>query len=269
MRVGTGILTAFISAVVTLPFICDPVSAAGATYRVPLETWFRLSDSGGLPTIEVQLGNDRPVRLLLDTASVGIRVLHDDLAIGPRSSIVVGTTSDNVTFTDGVRLTGVIARTTFKLGAVKIRSIPFQYVTSVSCDSSGGCPAFTDSGREQIDGIFGTSISPPQRSDPIINALMELPSSYRGTWRINYGASLQGASTGTLILGAPTPNHPTAVIKLRPAGRLAQPVCGIGTIYRIFVGPLARRLDTVGHHGSIQAQTRCTYNPIRCRTTWE
>ena len=51
MRVGTGILTAFISAVVTLPFICDPVSAVGATYRVPLETWFRLSDSGGLPTI--------------------------------------------------------------------------------------------------------------------------------------------------------------------------------------------------------------------------
>ena len=219
MRVGIIALTVTISAAATLVLPYRSVGASGATYRVPLETWFRLSDSGGLPTIDVQLGNDRPVRLLLDTASVGIRVLHDDVAIGTKSSIVVGTTSDNVTFTDGVHLTGVVARTSVKLGSVEIPNVPFQYVTSISCTTSGGCPAFTGSGPEQIDGIFGTSISPPQRSDPLINPLMELPSAYQGRWRINYGASLQGASTGALILGAPIPNHAAAVIKLRPSGR--------------------------------------------------
>ena len=78
------------------------------------------------PQFEVQLGNDRPVRLLLDTASVGIRVLHDDLAIGPRSSIVVGTTSDNVTFTDGVRLTGVIALYHFQARCSEDTKYPFS-----------------------------------------------------------------------------------------------------------------------------------------------
>ncbi len=212
------ILTLIIFAVATLLLPYNAVSASTtATYRVPLETWFRLSDSGGLPTIEVRLGNDRPVRLLLDTASVGIRVLSNDLAVDPRSSIVVGKTKDDVTFTDGVRLTGVVARTTVKLGALKIPNIPFQYVTSTSCSSSEGCPEFTGNGHETIDGIFGTSVSPPLRSDPTINALMKLPSSYNGRWRINYGRPLQGSSTGTLILGAAIPDHPAAVIALKPS----------------------------------------------------
>lgn len=210
------ILAATISVFAMLTILCAEVSASGATSRVPLGTWFRLSDSGGLPTIQVRLGNGPPVRLVLDTGSVGVRVLQSDLRVGSGSTIVLSKKNDSLTFMDGVHLTGVIGHTTVRMGSVSIPNIPFQYVTSVSCSSSYGCPEFSGGGSEQIDGTFGISVARPLRTDPLENPLMALPPSYQHRWQIRYGTSLSGASTGRLLLGSALPSHSTATIHLRP-----------------------------------------------------
>jgi len=208
-----------ISALIVCLIFCPAIDASATTTSVPLQTRFGLSDSSGIPVVEVSLGRDRPVRLLLDTATVGIRVLASDLPTGSKSGIRLSSVPDTSAFLDGVALKGVIAYAPVSIGGVRTPPIPFELVTSQACNSQIGCPAFPGSGTQRVDGIFGASISRPAAGDPVVNPLMRLPSYFGGRWRIEYGKPLNGSSSGDIVLGALAPKQSVTAINLRSDGR--------------------------------------------------
>jgi len=194
-------------------------AAQPAPVAIPLQTQFDYFGNNGLPVIKVVIGHDRPVNLLLDTASVGIRVLADDLPAKAQSGITLSTKPDRIGFIDGTEMTGVVARARVRIGGMATPPIPFEYVRSVACKTPDlHCPTSSPSGQK-IDGVLGASMLAPTVQDPPKNPLSSLPGVYGLTWTIKYGQALDGVNSGAIVVGAPIPRRPLTVIRLKSAGR--------------------------------------------------
>lgn len=96
------------------------------------------ADGQALYTITIRIGKSRPIEALLDTGSVGLRVLNTALV----GSDVRPTSTSTVTVNAiGLELTGHVGRGTLTLGEAKSSSaIPFQVIETTAClTTSDGC----------------------------------------------------------------------------------------------------------------------------------
>jgi Protein of unknown function (DUF3443) len=186
---------------------------------VPLTT----TSTDPRPEIEVRIGNDAPLRVVLDTGSVGLRVFADLLPTGNGRGIDVTTAQDEAEYADGTQFAGVVAHAKVHIGKLTtVTTVPFQLVQQVTCDPEVGvCPASGGAQglqSEGIDGIMGIGLGGPYQGDPAANPLLALSLPYRNSWSIAMaGGGTSLPASGTLVLGATEPNQPTAAFSLQQA----------------------------------------------------
>lgn len=167
-----------------------------------------------VPTVAISVGNDRTIRVILDTGSVGLRVFSNVTPVGAGHGIAVTSAHSSVEYGDGTEYGGVIADARIHIGsAVTAMTVPFQLVRSVECDPNApACPAeggATSSESQGFDGIMGIGLGGHYPGDSATNPLLALASPYRDSWSIamNGNGSVLPAS-GRLTLGAPDPSAP-------------------------------------------------------------
>ncbi len=155
---------------------------------------------GARPTVEVSVGNSRPVPVLLDTGSSGLHIFDNAVDAGPSSGVTRTSTPSNITYSGGHRFTGVVADAVVTIGsAATTTAVPFAYVQQAfciaskpTCPAAGGIPGFEQSGAYGILGI-GTQSS----EGGIISPILGMPGALGKKWSLH----LSGA-TGALTLGA-------------------------------------------------------------------
>jgi len=176
------------------------------------------------PEVEVRIGNDAPLRVVLDTGSVGLRVFADALPTGAGRGIEVTTARDEVEYADGTQFAGAVSYAKVYIGRLTTTTtIPFQLVQQVTCDpdvavcpASGGAQQFQSEG---IDGYMGIGLGGPYQGDPAANPLLALPLPYGRSWSIAMsGGGTNLPASGTLVLGAVDPNKAVAEFSLQQAG---------------------------------------------------
>jgi hypothetical protein len=168
------------------------------------------------PTVMVSIGRDRPIRVLLDSGSVGLRVLASAVPHRAHSGIDVSYYHTRITLEDGSVLPGVVARSTIHIGRLATTGpVIFELVTDAHCVAAKPhCRKISDIGAG-IVGILGIGMEGNQLGYPT-NPLVSLPTAYSQTWSIHEHAT--GSSTqGELELGAVEPRSPEATIKLNPS----------------------------------------------------
>ncbi|HTR71792.1 MAG TPA: DUF3443 family protein [Mycobacteriales bacterium] len=159
----------------------------------------------GLPVITVRIGADPPVRLLLDTGSVGIRVSTHALPFGGDSGVYEGPLQVSEEFADGLEFFGPVDTATVTVGGVTTTTpIPLQVVNRVHCRNPRllFCSGSTPGG---IVGIMGIGLHSVPGAEPV-NPLENLPAPYDRTWSIalhRHGS----LGSGSLVLGASLPRH--------------------------------------------------------------
>jgi len=171
-------------------------------------------DDYGLPTALVKVGTSAPLRLLVDTGSVGLRVIESDLSVTARETMLceqrVETTA---TFDDGLKLTGVEAEAKFEIGGLTTASlVPLQLVQSISCLAEMPCPSnyYRVNGKGSgLEGVLGIGLAPSNVGLP--NVLEDLPGRYGNSWSIH----MVRGKGGELLLGAFSTPSTMSVIHLR------------------------------------------------------
>jgi Eukaryotic aspartyl protease len=211
---GAVTALAVISGLSLLASSCTTESAKSPVRVVPLRTSFSYSLSNGLPVITVKIGGDRPVNLLFDTGSTGIRVFAKDVPAGPNSGIRTTGQSASVTYNSGLALKGTVAVARISVGGLRTSSIPFELVTSCSQGCSSG--ALSGEGAGPISGIFGAGLRGPTLEDPEENPLQALPGRYGESWTVRVSHPATSSSTGSVVLGGAPPSATSEVIKLKP-----------------------------------------------------
>jgi hypothetical protein len=188
-------------------------SAVNQVRVVPLSSAF-VTGQTGLPTLRISIGKDRPIKVLLDTGSVGLRVLAADVPLHGRTGISVTSRRSSVTFEDGTRDNGVLANARLRLGGlVTTRAVPLELVDSSTCTIVAQCSALDQ--QYGIDGTLGIGLGKPWGGAP--NPLRSLPGAYGLTWQVRVGIAVTPTSTGQLVLGAALPSTGTT-LQLRAEG---------------------------------------------------
>jgi hypothetical protein len=154
----------------------------------------------GVPLATIQIGRDKPVRVILDTGSTGLRVLASAVPTGRGTGVRLGAGVQRLSF-GGQTLAGRVDRATVTIGGVRTRSpIPLQVITKDHCDQPQ-CPLIRD---YHAAGILGIGL--PKWSDGLpSNPLLSLPAPYDATWSVAMHRA-GAAATGTLVLGASMPS---------------------------------------------------------------
>jgi hypothetical protein len=167
--------------------------------------------------VEVTVGSSPPVRVLLDTGSVGLHVFAPAIRTGPGSGVTATTTRNTITYAGGSVFTGVVADAVVTIGSqATARPVPFGLITSTSCDAAKPtCPTaagITAAIAAGDDGILGIAMN--TSGQDLASPILGMPGSLGQTWSLH----LSGSS-GTLVLGAPLPTGPTVTtIPLRSLG---------------------------------------------------
>jgi hypothetical protein len=170
--------------------------------------------------VTIRIGNDKPISVVLDTRSVGLRVFSNVVPTGAGKGINVTRTQDEAEYGDGTTLDGPVAFALIHIGKLTTSAVvPFELAESVTCDPTiPGCPADGGGpGLEQfgVDGIMGIGMGGNYQGDPTTNPFLLLPAPYRDGWSIDMSG---GVSTlpakGALVLGARDPANPSAQFSL-------------------------------------------------------
>jgi len=197
-------------------------SAASANARPPATVPITVLDGqgtsqGARPTVEVRVGNSKPVPVMLDTGSSGLHIFNTAVNTGTGSGVTLTSRLSDITYSGGHRFIGVVANAVVTIGSHATKTpVAFAYVTQAfciprkpSCPASGGIPGFEQSGTYGILGI-GTQSSGGGITSPILG----MPGYLGKTWSLH----LAGAS-GTLTLGAQVPAAQSATnIQMRQIG---------------------------------------------------
>lgn len=164
----------------------------------------------GGPTVLVSVGRDHPVRVLLDTGSVGLRVLDKAVPSGSNSGIGTSGQPDSVAFADGTEFRGFVARAVVHIGGLSTTTaVPFESITHVGCAAdSPHCPRLSGVGPTVV-GTLGIGMMGNDPRFPT-NPLLSLPASYAQSWAVHIGR----LGYGRLTLGAAAPRSPEAVLDL-------------------------------------------------------
>jgi hypothetical protein len=162
---------------------------------------------GARPTVEVRVGKAKPVPVLLDTGSSGLRLFDTAFSTGPGSGVQVTARRSTITYAGGHRFTGVVARAVVTMGSaatsgpVAFTDVERAYCIPAkpSCPAAGGMAGFEAAGEYGILGI-GT-----QRGGGVTSPILGMPTPRDQRWSLH----LAGGS-GSLILGAPLPGPKNA-----------------------------------------------------------
>jgi hypothetical protein len=172
---------------------------------------------GAHPVIRIRVGNGRPVPVLLDTGSIGLRLFETAVKLGPHSGITMTTRRNSETYGDGRVEEGRIGKARMTIGSARTRvAVPFVLVTHVGCirdipDCPGayGMRGFTAIGEY---GILGIGLR--RATDGVVNPLVALPTPFRRSWSIELTES-----GGSLALRPRVTGRPIARFPLRPDGK--------------------------------------------------
>jgi hypothetical protein len=169
----------------------DPGTWQGSALDVPIAITQVGSDGAMRFSINIEVGN-APLDVLLDTGSVGLRILPD--AVPDSAFACTTTTPSTESYKSGLELAGVVARATIAIGGVATpAAIPVTYVESVTCASTApDCVAPATSGFHAILGI-GLRNAPDAVGSPIA----QLP----GQPKFVIHAPGYGMGNGTLTIG--------------------------------------------------------------------
>lgn len=173
--------------------------------------WLRV---GARPVIKVRIGNNRPIPVLLDTGSVGLRVYAPAIRLGRHSGITLTARRQSATFADGTFESGVTGNARVEVGSLKTaRSVPFALVSHIGCRSdipdcpgAAGMRGFTSAGEY---GILGVGLR--RNPEGIPNPLLSLPRAYARSWSIELTES-----GGSLVLRPQVSGPAIAQLPLRP-----------------------------------------------------
>jgi Protein of unknown function (DUF3443) len=203
---------------VTKPPVAKPKSATTAstpTLTVPLHS----SDDDPRPLVTIGVGNDKPINVVLDTGSVGLRVFSNLVPVGRNRGIRVTTRQDSIEYGDGTEANGSVSFAQIHIGRIATSVIPFELAQDVGCDPDAiACPASSgELGLEAdgVDGIMGIGMGGSYQGDPTTNPLLSLPAPYNRSWSIAmFGGGATLPARGALVLGAHTPKNPAAQFPL-------------------------------------------------------
>jgi len=193
-------------------------SKAARLTVVPLVSVHGYLDDYGLPTALVEVGESKPLPVLVDTGSIGLRIIQSALS-EQAQQLMLTNPSDEITavFSDGLKLAGIEAQARFEIGGIKSTSgVPMQLVTSISCSGgSSNCPAsyYTENrAHGGLDGILGIGMGASH--DGLANPLEDLPGKNGKSWSIHliYGKG------GQLVLGANSSSSPLIHMQAVTAG---------------------------------------------------
>jgi hypothetical protein len=195
-----------------------------STVAVPLAADFDLNGEYGRPLVQVRIGRDRPVWVLLDTGSVGLRVSASALSTRASSDITVSHRADRFTFKDGTYFPGTVATAVVHIGRLTTTSrLPFELVKRIGCTAGRpDCPRLRAlPGTPKVSGVMGIGLygaSPGYPSNP----LLRLPEPYDQSWSIHMGTDAPDGAAGGLLLNAALPARPAERLQLALNGN-AQP----------------------------------------------
>lgn len=181
---------------------------------VPLTTDF-FSGSYGRPVVEVTVGHSRPIKVLLDTGSDGLRVTASSVA--DAAGISRSEHRLSATFADGSTFSGTIGEAVVGIGnQATTRTVPFELVSKIKCGPLPDC--LSGAGGSEIDGILGIALTGPTPGQPLPNPFLSLPPPYSDAWELSVGTPLTASTSGQLILGATLADWRTQ-FQLRPVRR--------------------------------------------------
>jgi Protein of unknown function (DUF3443) len=160
--------------------------------------------AGARPMVEVRVGTSAPVPLLLDTGSTGLQIFTAVVDTTRGSGVTVTDQPDQITYSGGHRLTGVVADAKVTIGSqTTAHTVAFGLVQQAvcipskpTCPVAGGIAAAMARGFYGILGI-GMNHGPNGLASPILGMRADLARS----WSLH----LSGAS-GSLVLGALLPH---------------------------------------------------------------
>lgn len=159
-------------------------------------------------TTMIQLGNDAPILVEIDSGSDGLRV---DRAVLPSGIQVSGSTTTKE-FGGGRKLIGPTAMVPITIGEVTSpEPVVVQVVETIECgqvthcSTDEGVSGFADLPR--IQGIMGVGLNSPGVEAGVFNPLLQMSSPFSSGWV--FDVTLEG---GSLTLGsAPAPAGAVAV----------------------------------------------------------
>ena len=188
----------------------DAASPAALTDSVQVTVPVRLTPAPetralyGMTTIKI--GNSRPIRVVVDTGSVGLRLLPGAWKTTPSR---VQMTNRRITWaTDGQRLSGKVGIGNFTIaGMTGTTPIEFMFMNQSKWTK--------DAAAQGIQGVLGIGLS---RQD-LPNPLTTLSGDVSRHWSLHFNPNLKrNGGNGQLILGAPASPRAVATIPLRTQG---------------------------------------------------
>ncbi len=178
---------------------------------VPLTTDFA-TGSFGRPVVDVSVGGSKPIQVLLDTGSIGLRI--DASALSSAGGIARSSRRTSITFGDGSSFSGTVGKAIVHIGGQSTTApVSFEIVDKIRCGQAPQCISGLDGAS--ISGIMGIGLGGLSQTLP--NPLSALTPPYSQRWELSVGVSETPTTSGELILGA-RPPHATTVIHLRLLG---------------------------------------------------
>jgi Protein of unknown function (DUF3443) len=205
--VGATVVAAAIGWMVLAPIAAGAAESA-ATVARPAVVPVSVRDGqgtalGARPTVMVRVGRSKPVPVLLDTGSSGLRIFDSAVATGPGSGVKLTTRRSAITYAGGHRFTGVVATAVVTIGSsatsapVSFADVQRAYCTpqKPTCPAAGGMAGFERTGGY---GILGIGTQPG--GGGLLSPILGMPAPRRSRWSLH----LEGGS-GSLVLGARLP----------------------------------------------------------------
>lgn len=158
----------------------------------------------GMTTIRI--GNSAPIRVTVDTGSVGLRLLPGAWKTTPKG---VSISDRKISWVvDGQRLGGRVGTAPFSISNIHATTpINFMWMNENSWTK--------DAVRQGIQGVLGIGLSKQQ----LINPLTALPGDVSRHWSVAFHPNAaRTGGTGNLVLGATTPSDALATIPLPTQG---------------------------------------------------
>jgi Protein of unknown function (DUF3443) len=195
---------------VTIPLTFDQ-SSYGAAFDPP-------------PIVDVTIGRDHTIPVLLDTGSVGLHIFASARSAASWAGVKVSSEHETIQTLDGTLMAGPVASATLQFGSLRTtRPVPFQLITATRCGDNGlrvSCQSGGDEAGLQedgADGFMGIGLDGPAPGDPVTNPLLSLPGRFGRVWTVDMTNESEGEN-GELVLGPPPLPHPLVRLPLQSIG---------------------------------------------------
>jgi hypothetical protein len=174
--------------------------------------------TGAHPIVEVSVGTAAPVPLLLDTGSTGLQIFAPVVDTTPGGGVTVTDRPDQITYSGGHRLTGVVADAKVTIGSqTTAHTVAFGLVQQAVCiPSKPTCPVAGGIAAAMARGFYGIlGIGMNHGPNGLASPILGMRAGLARAWSLH----LSGAS-GSLVLGAalPRPSRKDFTVSLPSTG---------------------------------------------------